>query len=418
MDKEKMFQIVDSKEEELLDLFRDVIAIDNNVPPGKNYDQLVNTLIPHFEKAGLETEKVIIPEKLWKQIPTPGLEGDRVNLVASKETGKEPVTIYGHMDTVPVDDKWTVDPFGSKIEGDKIYGRGSSDMKGAIACLATALKIIEENNLPMHYDPICVVCTDEEIGVYPGVYHLAKEGYVKGHVVCLDGSQDPRESLASAGSIDIYITTKGKSCHSGMNFLGVNAVEEMIPVLNELMELKKKVEVRESKVKGPSHPDAKSEKMTPMFNLDVIKGGNKSNIVPSECTLVINRRYIPEETYEEVMREIEEAVKRGQDKSKALDIEIKVQHSYPAARYNPDSLYGKKMKEAKKLVQGYSDSDFTRYGIAGSTDMAFVQEVLNTEDIVMVGAGRSGNNIHGVDEYAHISDLKALVKELIYYLCY
>jgi len=103
---------------------------------------------------------------------------------------------------------------------------------------------------------------------------------------------------------------------------------------------------------------------------------------------------------------------------KALDIEIKVQHSYPAARYNPDSLYGKKMKEAKKLVQGYSDSDFTRYGIAGSTDMAFVQEVLNTEDIVMVGAGRSGNNIHGVDEYAHISDLKALVKELIYYLCY
>ena len=418
MELDKVFAVVEEKENELLDLLRKAIAIDNNVPPGHNYHEFADLLIPYFKDAGLDTEKVIVPEELWRQIPTAGLDGERVNLVASKSTGKEPVTLYGHVDTVPVDDKWTVDPFGAEIRDGKVYGRGSSDMKGSIVSLVMALKIIKDLGLSMHYDPVCVLCTDEEVGFYPGVYHLAKEGYVKGHVVCLDGSQDPRESLAAAGSVDIYVTTRGRSCHSGLNFMGVNALEEMIPILNELMVLKRQVEIRESSVDGPTHPKAPSKKMTPMFNLDVIHAGTKSNIVPAECTLTINRRYIPEEKFEDVMAEIHEAIERGKEKSNALDVEVKLQHSYPAAKFNPESPYAKKMKKAKMLVQGYKEEDYTAYGVAGSTDMSFVQQVLNTEDIVMVGAGRSGNNAHGADEFVHIHDLKALVKELIYYLCY
>ncbi len=418
MELEQIFAVVETKEDELLDLLCKAIAIDNNVPPGHNYHEIADLFIPYFESAGLTTEKVIIPEELWRKIPTVGLDGERVNLVASRDTGKEPVTLYGHVDTVPVDDKWTVDPFGCEVRDGKVFGRGTSDMKGSIVALAIALKTIAELDLPMHYDPICVLCTDEEIGFYPGVYHLAKEGYVKGHVVCLDGSQDARESLASAGSADIFVTTRGRSCHSGMNFLGVNALEEMIPIMNELMELKRKVEVRESAIDGPPNPKAPSRKMTPMFNLDVIHSGTKSNIVPAECTLTINRRYIPEENFEDVMAEINEAIERGKEKSKALAVEVKVQHSYPAAKYNPDSPYAKKMKKAKMLVQGYREEDYTAYGVAGSTDMSFVQQVLKTDDIVMVGAGRSGSNAHGADEFVLISDLKALVKELIYYLCF
>ncbi len=417
MDLQKAFDRVDAKEAELIDLVRGVIGIDNNVPPGRNYNELADYLIPFFQSVGLQTEKVIIPEELWRQIPTPGLEGERVNLVASQDTGKEPVTIYAHVDTVPVDDKWTVNPFAGEIRDGKIYGRGTADMKGAIASLLIALQVIREQGLEMKYDPICCMCTDEEIGVYPGVYHLAKEGYVKGHVVCLDGGQDPRESLASAGSADFWITTKGRSCHSGMNFLGVNALEEMVPIMQELLVLKKEVEARESEVNGPPLPEARSRKMTPMFNLDVIHAGTKSNIVPSECTLIINRRYIPEEKFADVKAEIEAAVERGQAKSRALAVDIKIQHSYPAVKYNPDTDHARKMRQAKILVQGYTDSQFVRNGSSGSTDMSFVQEVLHTDDIVFSGGGRSGCNVHGVDEFAYVKDLKALAKELIYYLC-
>lgn len=417
MDLQKAFEMIDTREEELIALVRRVIGIDNCVPPGRNYEQLADYLIPFFQAAGLETEKVVVPEELWRQIPTPGLEGERVNLVAKKDTGKEPVSIYGHVDTVPVDASWTTNPFGGEIKDGKIFGRGTSDMKGAIASLLIALQVIRDIGLEMKFDPICCLCTDEEIGVYPGVYHLAKEGYLKGHVLCLDGGQDPRESLASAGSVDIYVTTKGKSCHSGLNFLGVNALEAMVPIMDELLQLKKEVEARESLVSGPPLPESRSRQMTPMFNLDVIRAGSKSNIVPAECTLVINRRYIPEEKYEDVISEIEAAVERGKAKSNALAVEIKLQHSYPAVKYNPDTEHAKKMRAAKILVQGYREDEFIRYGASGSTDMSFVQQVLKTDDIVFCGGGRSGNNVHGVDEFAYISDLKALAKELVYYLC-
>jgi succinyl-diaminopimelate desuccinylase len=418
MDLKHAFALVDDREEELVSLVRGVIGIDNCVPPGRNYEQLADYLIPYFQSAGLTTEKVVIPEPLWRQIPTPGLDGDRVNLVARKETGKEPVTIYAHIDTVPVDNRWTTDPFGGEIKDGKIYGRGTSDMKGAAASLIIALQVIKDLGLEMKFDPICCLCTDEEIGVYPGVYHLAKEGYLHGHVVCMDGSQDPREPLASAGSVDVYITTVGRSCHSGQNFLGVNALEAMVPIMAELLALKKVVEIRESAVDGPPLPGAPSTKLTPMFNLDVIRAGTKSNIVPGECTLIVNRRYLPEENFAAVMSEIEAAVERGKAKSNALAVEIKVQHSYPAVRYNPETEHAKKMKAAKMLVQGYRDDEFQRSGSAGSTDMSFVQQVLGTDDIVFSGGSRSGNNVHGVDEFAYIRDLKALAKELIYYLCF
>ena len=153
------------------------------------------------------------------------------------------------------------------------------------------------------------------------MYYLARKGYIPdGPIICMEGMQEPLDWLASAGCVDVSIKVKGKSCHSGMNFLGVNAIEESIPILDELMGLKKVVEKRESQVPGVKMPGAPSDKMTPMFNIDIIKGGTKSNIVPSSCDIVLNRRYIPEEKYDEVVEEIDEAINRGRKGSKALDV--------------------------------------------------------------------------------------------------
>jgi len=156
--------------------------------------------------------------------------------------------------------------------------------------------------------------------------------------------------------------------------------------------------------------------MTPMFNIDIIKGGNKSNIVPSECDIVVNRRYIPEEKYDEIVDEINKAIERGREKSRALDVVVKYSHIYPAIKVNPYTPYAIKMKEAVKLVQGYKDEDFFAMGLSGSTDMAFVQMITGNEDIIFRGAGRSDSNMHAKNEFVYIKDLKALSKELIYFL--
>ncbi|HEX7102776.1 MAG TPA: ArgE/DapE family deacylase [Nitrolancea sp.] len=413
---QKAWEIVDQKDDQILARFKTVIGVNTVVPPGLNYDTLVDLLEPEFTRLGFETERVVVPEDRIADIPLP-LQGPRVNLVARRGSGKEPVTIYAHMDVVPIEEGWKHDPFGAELDDGKIYGRGTADMKGAIASLLTAIEVMDEAGIEPNYDLIVCLCTDEEIGGYPGIWHLAKEGYVQGHMLCLEGGQDPQIGLASAGSVDVTITTIGKSCHSGSNFLGINGIDAMLPIMNELAALKKAVESRESTVLGVPNEKAPSKYMTPMFNFAIINAGVKSNIVPATCTLLINRRYIPEENYDDVTREIKEAVERGKEKSNALDVTVDFFHVYPAMKME-EGPHMHKMMEAVQLVQGYSADQFVGAGSSGSTDMANVQQELDWKDIPFCGPGREESRAHGADEFVYLSDVKAHMKELIHYLAF
>jgi succinyl-diaminopimelate desuccinylase len=345
------FDLVEKNEEKLLERYRTVIGVDTSVPPGNTYEELIDKVEPEFKRLGFETERVVIPEDLYSHIPLP-LEGPRVNLVATRSHGKEPVTIYAHMDVVPIEEEWSVDPFGAEVKDGKIFGRGTADMKGAIASILTAVECMDQAGVEPNYDLIICLCTDEEIGGYPGIWHLAKEGHVKGHMLCLEGNQEPVTTLGSAGMVDVMITVTGESCHSGMNFLGVNAIDAMLPIFNELYDLKLEVERRESDLPGMDHEKAPSTQMTPMFNFSIINAGVKANIVPATATLLINRRYIPDERYEDVTQEILDAVERARSKSVAKDVQVDFYHAYPPMRLNPDGPRMRKIREAVQLVQG------------------------------------------------------------------
>lgn len=416
IDWDTVFAAVEAKEGALLERLRQIIRVDNCIPPGKNYDTLVDLLEPQFQQYGFTTERVVIPEELWRAIPLP-LEGDRVNLVAKKGSGKPPLTIYAHMDTVPIEEGWDYDPFGAELHDGRVYGRGVADMKGTIASLLTAAEIMDELGLEPVWDLNACLCTDEEIGVYPGIWHLAKEGYVTAPVLCMEGSQDPVLRLGSNGAVDVTITVKGRSCHSGANYLGVNAIEEAVPIMVELMALKGQVEARRSALPLAPAPGA-PDHLRPMFNLDIIHAGVKSNIVPATCTMIVNRRFIPEEKYEEVEQEIRDAVDRGMEKSRALDVEVSFMKAYPAYYQSADHPLANKLVTIMKRLHGYSDGDFVRTGSGGSTDMANVAETLGTDQIATVGLGRMRESkAHGANESVRLSDAKAHVKELLYLFC-
>ena len=417
MDANRAFALVEAKLDKTLERMRRIIGINTVVPPGENYDVLVDYLEPQFQSVGFNTQRVIVPPEMVAQIPLP-LNGPRVNLVTSQGTGKpEAVTIYAHMDVVPIEEGWKHDPFGAAVDNSRIYGRGVADMKGTIASLLTALEVMHDLQLEPRYDIRCILCTDEEVGVYAGARYLAEQGYIKGHILCMEGVQDARVHLASVGDVDVTITTVGRSGHSGRNYTSINALEEMVPILNELMALKRIVEKRESSVPAVPHPLAPSKFATPMFNLDLMQAGKKANIIPSSCMLVINRRYLPEENLDDVVGEIREAVERGRKQSRALDVKFEYYRAYPAATFDPDSVYAGRMREAFKLVQHYTDEDFVRSGGGGSTDMADIAEVCHTDKFVRCGVGRSlESNAHGADENIRVSDLIAHTKELVWYL--
>jgi len=417
MDHAKAFEAVEANRDYIVETLRKIIRIDTSVPPGRNYDKLVAALEPDFKKFGFTTERVVVPEDKVKEIPYP-LEGERVNLVATKDVGKEDVSIYGHMDVVPIEEGWECDPFEGVVEGDTLYGRGSSDMKGSIACLMGALKVMHDLSLEPKFNMHCMLCTDEEIGVYPGVYHLALNGYVKGHMLNLElGAQEPILLQACEGSLNVEVTGIGKSCHSGMNFMGVNALEEMVPILNELLALKKEVEARESRIPSFPLPDIPSSQLTPMFNLSIMQSGAKENITPGECRLVINRRYIPEENATDAIKEIEEAIERGREKSKLIEVKIKAVRDYPPVVFDMESPHMEKMKEARRAVHDYGD--FLIGGLGGSTDMGLVAEALKTDQFIGVSPVRADNiSAHAANERVEIPDLISMTKELVHYLAF
>ena len=421
----EIYEEVDNLDtDKIMDLMRTVIKIDTTVPPGNSYREYIDAITPYFKELEYLIEEVIMPEELVKQIPYP-LEGPRVNLVATKDFGQEKyVTFYGHMDVVPApnegESKWRFPPFeATMIKSGKIYGRGVADMKGAMVCLILALQIIEKLNLTPTYNIRVLNCTDEELGIYPGVRYLAEQGYVKGTIFCMETLIEPILFMGMAGDLDADVKTIGRSCHSGMNFLGVNALEEMVPILVELIKLKEIVEERESEdIPGfPRFKTGEKRNMSPMFNLDIIRSGEKSNIVPDICTLTINRRLIPEEKYKDVKQEILEAIERGRAKSKALDVRTTFKYAYPALKVDlnaPDVL---KMKKVIKLVQNVPEEKISIIGMSGSSDMGFVAQILNTQDIIIHGAGNAGSNSHGVNETIKLKNVKIYIKELIVFLC-
>jgi succinyl-diaminopimelate desuccinylase len=303
------------------------------------------------------------------------------------------------------------------IDG-KLYGRGTVDMKGSIACFLGAMKVLTEMGIEPHYSIGCNLCTDEELGVYPGARYLAEEGYFANHLIWLElGAMEPVVVVGAAGSIRVDLKAVGRSCHSGMNYLGVNAIEELVPILDELLLLKKDVEQRLSRIPTFPLPDCPYEKMTPMFNLAIIGGGTKENIVPGACELTINRRYIVDERYEEIVSEIEEAIERGREKSRLEDLEIRFVHSYPPMECDPELPATKKAMEAKRAVKGYGD--FLFGGISGSTDLGFVMEALQPEPVEVAGFGplrATDLRAHAADEFVYVEDLLDMTKELVHYM--
>jgi succinyl-diaminopimelate desuccinylase len=204
-----------------------------------------------------------------------------------------------------------------------------------------------------------------------------------------------------------------------MNYLGVNAIEELVPILEELLALKKEVESRLSRIPTFPVPGCPYDKMTPMFNLNIIKGGTKENIVPGECQLTINRRYIVDERYDDVVAEIEGALQKGRKRSKLEDLRVKVIHSYPPMECDPELPATRKLMEAKKAVKGYEG--FLFGGVSGSTDLGFVIDALKPRKVQVAGFGlvRATNILaHAADEYVFVEDLVSMTKELVHYVAF
>ncbi len=419
MELEDTFRLIHGKGTRVAELLASLVAVDTTVPPGNDYRRMCEVMAEHYTRLGLETEFVAEPPEYWANIPLP-LQGERVNLVARRAAGKPPLSVYAHFDTVPVGEGWTEDPFGGVVKDGLIYGRGTADMKGSIASLLLSLEVMAEAGLEPLYDIHCLMCCDEEIGLAPGVRYLAEGGYVRGDLLWLEGGgQFPMTMQAMAGIAEAEVTTIGRSGHSGVGMVGVNAVEAMVPILEELLSLKEQEESLQSSHRALTVPGTPESFMAPKFNLNMIAGGSKFNVIPDSCKVVIDRRYLPDEDYDRVAARIKEAVARGAARSKALDVTVDIRHVYSPLVIDVNSPGNRKAARALQVIYGWEPANWLVAGVTASTDMGDVQAVLPGIDIIGMGplGLASVAKAHAEDECVAIADLLGLTKQLVYFFC-
>lgn len=317
-----------------------------------------------------------------------GPEGDRSNLFATIGPADVPgYIVSGHMDVVPADaSEWTSSPYTLRRDGDRLFGRGTTDMKGYLAAALAAVPHLVKAGLkrPIHL----AFSYDEEAGCR-GVPHLIArlpELCAPPLGAIIGEPSNMRAVLAHKGKAAARVTIRGRAGHSSRPDLGLNAIHAMAGVLNAAIDQATRL------TQGPF--DAAFEPAYSSLQAGVIAGGKAVNIIPDLCTLELEARAIsgikPGDLLDPIRKTAQSLHPKG------FSVEWDELSSYPALALSPQSPLALLVAE----LTGEAPLGAVSYGTeAGLYQAAGV-------DAVICGPGDIGR-AHKPDEFILESELAA-----------
>ena len=284
--KTKILSAVAANQAKILEFTKALVAIPTENPPGANYKPCVEAIGHELSEIGLDYEIVEVPNSPDAQ----GQENPRYCIRSSYGTGRRTLYFHGHYDVVPAS---SADQFNPRLKGDRLLGRGSSDMKSGLAAMIYAIKAIKTAGVELDGKIGLTIVPDEETGGLLGSRYLADTGLLgeNGIGMLLPEPTSGVVWNAHRGAISLRITVRGKPAHVGLQHEGTNAFETMLPIANALLELKQEVETRTTAYNV--QPDAARRSILMMGGQT--KGGNSFNLVPGEFSFTVDRRINPEE---------------------------------------------------------------------------------------------------------------------------
>tara|TARA_Y100000022_G_scaffold162975_1_gene146490 strand:+ start:45 stop:1202 length:1158 start_codon:yes stop_codon:yes gene_type:complete len=315
------------------------------------------------------------------------------------------IVLSGHTDVVPITkQKWTSDPFILTERDNKLFGRGSSDMKGFIAIVLSRVSAMLEKKLkkPIHL----AFSYDEEIGCV-GVHSLLdliKKKSINPEF-CIVGEPTSMEMVIGHKGKHAYdVKVDGLSCHSGQAPYGVNAINYASKLINYIEEINK-----EKSIEGPF--DNEYEIPYSTLHTGLIKGGTILNIVPNLCQFEFEIRHLAEDDPLEIIQRIKKyteelLIKEMHNISSKTNIEINEKINYPGLNIS-ESI--SPVKQVKELL-GNSSHKKVIFGTEGGL---FKRE-LNLPTIIC-GPG-SIDQAHKPDEFISIQQIEkggAFIDKLI-----
>ena len=306
MDDTRLDEYIDANEQRLVETALDLLAFDTQNPPGET-TAIVEYVGRELVALGMDTTQV-------------GDE-DAPGIVGWFPTQPDPDLVFlGHLDTVPFERvQWSVDPLGER-DGDVIYGRGATDMKGAVAAMLSVARAFEETagSAP---DVGFVFTTDEETGG-EATLSEALETFETPPEACLIGEMSgtpnrPSLAIADKGSIWLTLQAFGEPAHGSRPVLGANAIDTLYETVDELRE-----ELQEHRF--DLHPDVDriltqsvayyaptiGEQAAwelfefPTVNLGTFSGGTAINSVPVSATAALDIRLTASVAVEPIVKQV------------------------------------------------------------------------------------------------------------------
>lgn len=313
-------------------------------------------------------------------------DGNRANVVAHVKTGRRrPALLFVcHLDVVgPGEENWRHPPFAAVEDGGRIYGRGTTDMKGGTAAAVAAICEMARSKKGLQGDIVFAATAGEETDS-SGVVRFMQD---RDSLPPLAGIVVPEPTdfaviTAHRGLFWLKITTRGKAVHSSMPERGVNAIGAMKRVLDEL---------ERYEIQAELHPLLGKCSMS----VNMIAGGEAMNIVPDRCSLGVDIRTLPGQDHETIRYDFERMLARLKTGVPQFDGELAIERSAQAIETDPECEFVKTFCSAVGV-------DLTNV-IGYTTDAPHLLPL--GAPIVIFGPGKP-RMCHQVDEYIEIADLQ------------
>ena len=265
----------------------ELIRIPTENPPGAEYGTAVDVLTAAMNRLGLPAERVDL--------------GDGLEAVTCGVGEGPPLYLHGHYDVVPATTDGQFDP---RHRDGRIWGRGSADMKGALASMIYAVAALKETGVGARVELVLV--PGEETGGHDGTARLVEAGFMN-HDAVGAVLGEPTSGViwnGSRGAITGRVRLRGAPAHVGLHYEGANAFEGALPILNALMALKSEVSQRRT---GLSIEREEARRSILMLGGEV-RGGHQFNLVPESFEFTVERRFNPEEEMDAERTRLQETV--------------------------------------------------------------------------------------------------------------
>ena len=406
---------IESKRDEVVALTQDLIRIPTTNPPGDAYEACAHFLGERLARKGFDVS----------YIRAQGAPGDsdaypRINVVARIEGASKGSGVHfnSHIDVVEAGRGWSVDPFSGYVSDNKIYGRGSCDMKGGLAASIIACEAIIESGLPWAGALEISGTVDEESGGFAGVGYLAHRGFFTPpkvhHVIIPEPLGVDRICLGHRGVWWAEVETHGRIAHGSMPFLGDSAINHMGAFIH-LLETKLMPTLAQRRTSEPVEPPGAR---VSTLNINSIHGGQVQQrysldalgqptgdlpapVVAHNCRAVLDRRFIAEEDLQSVKQEIIDMLDELKRTRAGFDYGIRDIMSFIPSATPQDAPVVQATAIAIARVLGREPRFISS---PGTYDQKHIVRTAGLKDCIAYGPGIL-DLAHQPDEYVEIDEL-------------